>query len=286
MTEATDYVENIEMQLAEVELLQSMYPGADEFKLNDQLMIEDLKHWLNSDSKSDSAPPTSISFVLKLENKMEMRVRFPHDYPGEKCAEIIVSSNELKRDLQSKLNKDLRDYLNETFEKYCAVTSVAVSWVQDNAEDYFPKQDVDNEVIENDDKSVEMGRLWLYSHHIYSKTKRKNILDLAKDHKLTGFCMPGKPGIVCLEGILGICNDVWSIIKQWNWKKINVKFQENEQTTPGDFQKLRKFDKFEEIGFVKGETRDYHMDMGEFKNYLQMHQCDYMFNELFGLDKS
>ena len=39
--------------------------------------------------------------------------------------------------------------------------------------------------------------------------------------------MPGKPGIVCLEGILDVCNDVWSIIKQWNWKKINVKFQED-----------------------------------------------------------
>ena len=118
-----------------------------------------------------------------------------------------------------------------------------------------------------------------------SKTKRKNILDLAKENGLTGFCMPGKPGIVCLEGILDVCNDVWSVIKQWNWKKINVKFQED--PSPNQEKKeFFKFEKFEEIGFVKGDTRDYHMDMGEFFKYLKEHQCEYMFKELFGIEKS
>ena len=118
-----------------------------------------------------------------------------------------------------------------------------------------------------------------------SKTKRKNILDLAKENGLTGFCMPGKPGIVCLEGILDVCNDVWSIIKQWNWKKINVKFQED--PSPNQEKKdFFKFEKFEEIGFVKGDTRDYHMDMGEFFKYLKEHKCEYMFKELFGIEKS
>ena len=43
--------ENIEMQLAEVELLQSMYPGEHEFKLNDVAIINDLKLWLENDQK-------------------------------------------------------------------------------------------------------------------------------------------------------------------------------------------------------------------------------------------
>ena len=77
--------------------------------------------------------------------------------------------------------------------------------------------------------------------------------------------MPGKPGIVCLEGILDVCNDVWSIIKQWNWKKIHVKFQENQ--SPNQEKDFLKFEKFEEIGFIKGDTRDYHMDMGDFFKY-------------------
>ena len=99
--------------------------------------------------------------------------------------------------------------------------------------------------------------------------------------------MPGKPGIVCVEGPLDVCQDVWSVIKQWTWKKINVKFQEDEKLD--NFENLvkwRKFDDFQEIGFVKAETRDYHMDMGEFYKYLQSHECDYMFKELFGIEKS
>ena len=96
-----------------------------------------------------------------------------------------------------------------------------------------------------------------------------------------------KPGLVCLEGSLEECNDVWSVIKQWTWKKINVKFQEEENlNNMAELKLWRKFDKFEEIGFLKGETRDYHMDMGEFYKFLQTHHCDYMFKELFGIDKS
>ena len=42
-------------------------------------------------------------------------------------------------------------------------------------------------------------RYWIYSHHIYSKIKRKNILDMSKEYDLSGFCLPGKPGIICVE---------------------------------------------------------------------------------------
>jgi hypothetical protein len=130
----------------------------------------------------------------------------------------------------------------------------------------------------------------LWEPIFFSKTKRKDILDLAKDHQLTGFCMPGKPGIVCLEGILEICIEVWTIIRSWNWKKINVRVQDFDEMfdDPELFEMnwTRKFDKFEEIGIVKGDTRDYHMDMGEFCKYLHLHNCDNMFKELFGIDKS
>ena len=286
MMEMSMLRQNIEMQLAEVELLQSMYPQEQEFKLNNVTMLEDLREWLENDETA--SPESSISFVLKL-NNVQMFVQFPYDYPSKKCAEIFVRSNELTRDNQSKLNKDILDFLNEAFEAECAITSEAICWLQEHICEYSEVMEQSCSEIEHIDGPVNFGRLWLYSHHIYSKTKRKNILDLAKDNKLTGFCMPGKPGIVCLEGILDICNDVWCIIKQWNWKQINVKFQEDhhdEGISQENMENFRKFDKFEEIGFVKGDTRDYHMDMGEFFKYLQNHNCEYMFKELFGIDKS
>lgn len=277
-------VQNFEMQLAEIELLKSMY-SEDEFKLNDELILTEVQSWI--DNPGDELPNT-ISFVLKL-NKAQIYVSFPHDYPGSKCAEILVRSNDLKRNDQSRLNKDLETFTESVFEPEGAIVTEIVSWLQDNFTEYFQESDTAKSDEKHDEFKgpVVAGRLWLYSHHIYSKIKRKDILDLAKDHSLTGFCMPGKPGIVCLEGPLDLCQDVWSVIKQWTWKKINVKFQEDEKLD--NFENLvkwRKFDSFQEIGFVKAETRDYHMDMGEFYKYLQSHECDYMFKELFGIEKS
>ena len=66
MMEMSMLRQNIEMQLAEVELLQSMYPQEQEFKLNDVTMLEDLREWLENDETE--SPQTSISFVLKLDN--------------------------------------------------------------------------------------------------------------------------------------------------------------------------------------------------------------------------
>ena len=277
-------VQNFEMQLAEIELLKSMY-SEDEFKLHDELILTEVQSWI--DNPGDELPNT-ISFVLKLD-KAQIYVSFPHDYPGSKCAEILVRSDDLKRNDQSRLNKDLETFTESVFEPECAIVTEIVSWLQDNFTEYFQESATAKCDVKNDEFKgpIFAGRLWLYSHHIYSKIKRKDILDLAKDHSLTGFCMPGKPGIVCLEGPLDLCQDVWSVIKQWTWKKINVKFQEDEKLDNiENLVKWRKFDSFQEIGFVKAETRDYHMDMGEFYKYLQSHECDYMFKELFGIEKS
>jgi hypothetical protein len=41
------------------------------------------------------------------------------------------------------------------------------------------------------------------------------------------------------------------------------------------------------LAFVKaGESRDYHQDMGEFFFFLKKHNSEYMFKELFGIDKT
>jgi hypothetical protein len=41
---------------------------------------------------------------------------------------------------------------------------------------------------------------------------RREILDLANKFGITGFCLPGKPEIICAEGLARDCTDEW----QWN----------------------------------------------------------------------
>ena len=49
MMEMSTIRQNIEMQLAEVELLQSMYPSEQELQLNNVKTIEHLREWLEID---------------------------------------------------------------------------------------------------------------------------------------------------------------------------------------------------------------------------------------------
>ena len=156
-----DLVKNIEMQLAEIELLQSMY-NDQEFKLNDFLMIQDLKNWL--DKPDTCPPPTTLSFVLHL--NVDFYIKFPHEYPQIQ-AEIFVRSNEIQRDKQSKFNKNIQDFISETFEPDCALVTEVVSWVQDHLSDYLETEKTDQDQPEIEPKNEVLGRLWLYSHHIY-----------------------------------------------------------------------------------------------------------------------
>lgn len=71
------------------------------------------------------------------------------------------------------------------------------------------------------------SRLWIYSHHIYNKSKRKNILEWSKELGLSGFSMPGKPGIVCVEGPQPACEEFWSrCVEQFLLKLDEVKTRE------------------------------------------------------------
>ena len=93
--------------------------------------------------------------------------------------------------------------------------------------------------------------------------------------------MPGKPGVICVEGGSRDCCDWWGHIKSWNWQKINVKTHEELDAEEGH----RLFDSFGEIGgdWLKNTERSNHMDMGEFQKYLEHHNCQWVFKELFTL---
>ena len=71
-----------------------------------------------------------------------------------------------------------------------------ITWTQDQQHLYLKegRQEEKEEATSPSKGEEKFSRYWIYSHHIYSKVKRKNILDLAAQFCLTGFCLPGKPG--------------------------------------------------------------------------------------------
>jgi len=158
-----------------------------------------------------------------------------------------------------------------------------ICWLQEHADNYFTPEPASSPDVFSETAPVEkFSRYWIYSHHIYSKVKRRNMLDMSKEYRLTGFCLPGKPGIICIEGGEKNCSEWWSIVKNWNWKRLSLKIQEDQD---GEIESLRLFRGFTEVGEVKGGSRDFHMDMTAFQNYLEEHACRHIFAQLFGIDK-
>jgi hypothetical protein len=115
-------------------------------------------------------------------------------------------SDGLHREAQSRFNAALQARLAELPPGEPVLMEV-VSWLQDRGAEFLtppagelltpPHATADDVRAAADGE--EFCRYWIYSHHIYSKVKRRTLQELAEQFRLTGFCLPGKPGIICVE---------------------------------------------------------------------------------------
>lgn len=201
-----------------------------------------------------------------------------------------MSSNYLSRRGQDDLNSDLTAFVTTLpVGEVCLLT--LVEWVKEHTSSYCPITTPQSETPELHSAGAAASsssrgtfcRMWLYMHHIYSKTKRRNILDLADELELSGFCLPGKPGVVCVEGDESNTKHFYNILRRWNWKSISCRHREV-VTECSDMALQRRIQGFGELALVTHGPRQNHMDMGQFRAYLEDHKLGYMFSQLFGVD--
>lgn len=210
----------------------------------------------------------------------------PHDYPHA-SPQLFARSNALDRQQQLQLNKDLTSYVT-SFEsgELCILT--AVQWLRDNSSPYLRNSKLSCARMPGEKiAKTFFKRIWIYSHHIYRQELRKKIFDAAKKLDLTGFCLTGKPGIICVEGVKENCEEFWHIIRYPNWKHISCKHTDSAETE-GNGDNFRLFHTFEDLQFQAhgdyGLRNDYHMDLGQFLEFLKAHQSEHIFQILFGVE--
>lgn len=153
-----------------------------------------------------------IIIVIVQQGNWKLYVTLPADYPTSK-PEVYVRSESLDRSQQSNFNKILSNFVIDQADNEPCIY-VLISWVQDNVEKYLKTYNNNNKKRgkppnKKVSKDSRFARYWIYSHHIYSKIKRKEIIDVAKENNITGFCLSGKPGIICGEGDSEECEDWW-----------------------------------------------------------------------------
>lgn len=133
--------------------------------------------------------------------------------PSYNITFLFRRCSSLSRTQQTQLHSCLNTYLIENCQGEVCVLSV-VDWLKDNVQLYINRSLSAAPAPKKQSASPRLqeafSRLWIYSHHIYNKTKRKSILEWSKELGLSGFSMPGKPGIVCVEGSQSACEEFWS----------------------------------------------------------------------------
>ena len=166
-----------------------------------------------------------------------------------------------------------------------------IDWLQEHA----PQSIEENQIITPGDvttvaadplREVTFTRMWIYSHHIYSKIKRKDILDYSSELRLSGFSMPGKPGIIVIEGLDDDVEEFWYRIRSMNWKRLVMKEKTQETCAYADVEKHRKFEGFQEKSFEPrgGKGREYHMDLGMLLEFLKESGFEDKFKLYFGVE--
>ncbi|XP_045929126.1 RWD domain-containing protein 2B [Micropterus dolomieu] len=296
------YLERAESQLAEVELLTSMFPTQEELEITDQLALAELRDYVEGSDSTDSPPLSRPQFLIKQKldtgsterTDVILSCAYPPEYPSV-LPEITIRCASLSRTQQTQLHTDLNAYLSENSQGEVCVLS-AVDWVKDNLQ-FFINKSLSAALAPKKDSASPwlqevFSRLWIYSHHIYNKTKRKNILEWSKELGLSGFSMPGKPGIVCVEGPQSACEDFWSRVKVLTWKKIMIRHREDipldrqgkDSRTVECIDSLRKFTGFEEAMFDPHGNRGNHMDLGQLYQFLNEKGCCDIFQIYFGIE--
>ncbi|KAF8767417.1 RWD domain-containing protein 2A [Argiope bruennichi] len=266
-----------------------MYPNASEFSITLPSVLADMKLYIGG---RHHILPLELDFTLNLDvpernAKLELNVALPHEYPMLK-PHVTARSIGLNRHQQKELNDALYEYIKTLEAGELCVLSV-ITWLSENAPNYFSLQSVNKateDIHPNDGSKNVLCRLWIYSHHIFSKFKRRDILDSAQDLKLTGFSLPGKPGFICVEGTKKDCSEFHQQLKKMSWKKLSLVKEEIAESSASSPQTFRKFQDFQEISFQvrRGPAKEYHMDMGQFLKYLEDHNCAYAFHDLFGIE--
>ncbi|NXN14157.1 RWD2A protein, partial [Indicator maculatus] len=278
--------ECLELQLLEVEMLLAMFPKKGEINL-DEDAVPGVQHYLRN---SDGALPPQLRFSIAIDvgeakEKVELQVVLPHKYPHV-APQLFARSDALHRQQQLQLNTGLTSHISSLDSGELCLCE-AVQWVKDNSLPYLENSKVSSEsALEAVIVKAALHRMWIYSHHIYRQELRKKIFDSAKKLNLTGFCLTGKPGVICVEGLQENCEEFWRVIRYPNWKHISCKHVENIETE-GSVDELRLFRAFEDLQFEAhgdyGLRNDYHMDLGQFLQFLKEHQSGHIFQILFGV---
>lgn len=204
-------------------------------------------------------------------------------YPFKTHPDVLVRCLNQKN-LNKTFSQDLNAFVKSSHTFDCSILSI-IDWVKENAYRYLIPDSASETTIDSASqipKKIQFSRMFIYSHHIYSMEKRRSIVQMAKELDLHGFAIPGKPGIVCVEGIDSSVQEFWARLRALQWYRIQMKDIKTVEIEKDIFDQVKKFSNFEEKYF--SSNNDHSVDMGLFFAFLKQIGLEFVFNLYFGID--
>lgn len=280
----------LRQQTDELEMLESIFCNPGELKVSDPSIVADVSDFI--EGKRDNLSRTldfTVAVTLDDGQKVDIHFELPHSYPMVEMVDFSIRTK-LPPRTEAAIKSRAMQFI-ERIDKSSVYVYQIITWLQENYCDIV--RSVERlEPIQNDEneKGVELERMWIYSHHLISNTKRQNILKLTKQLNLNGFSKPGKPGIICVEGRKEDTQEFWKCVRQWSWQRITVRLTESKTRSPERIDGFYRFDKFKEALNTIHDSNDHDtegnlpMEMSAFMKFLDDHKCSYVKKELLHLD--
>ena len=304
-----ELIECLEAQLMEIETIEYMFPGDGELEITNRETLDDIRGVCENYRSCSSGDSDYKTALLKQANSLrnilldiKLAVEFefnssanevininfslPLLYPTKAVPSVFVSADSLTREQQGLWNEKLNEFIKENATGDAMIYQIT-EWLKDTGEGYFKESyshfnSYFSGIMQKKDSksdSEAKASMWLYMHHIYNKNKRRDIINWANELKLTGFSLPGKPGVVHVEGCADNVEEFFVRLRRLSWKRMSCVHKEIHHESSWK----QRFDNFEELCFDAHGGRDYHMDMGKFQIFLKEHDLGNMFSTLFGL---
>ncbi|PAA85701.1 hypothetical protein BOX15_Mlig024601g2, partial [Macrostomum lignano] len=274
-------------QLAELDLLLSMYPDEAELKIEDFVAVDELRRLVSeADVDAMSECQFRIGFTFRIIGTSNLVVlecicRLSGAYPIEKPPGLFLRSDWLSRDRLRLASEALANQLEEMFKPGEPVLYQMLSWLTEFVSTNIPTDEDASASTATEAGAAEteattdqrLSRLWIHSHHIYNSLKRRDILNWSAELRLTGFSIVGKPGIVCVEGPESAVEEFWQRLRRLNWKKLTMKEKDvcPPDATEAVRRQFKKFDDFRELSFNArpGRGREVLQDWGLVIRFLE-----------------
>lgn len=274
--------ECLRKQVEEYELLKSMYSNPGEFQVDNPYLVKVIEDFLCGNRVSvDEKLDYRIKLQINEKLKIELSVMLSHYYPSHEQPMLMIRTDSFSRQQEKLVKEAIEQYIETEIDKNEPYIFQVITWLQDNFESIVKRAQKDVNEKSNEAKDEKMQRVWLWSHHIYSKIKRQDIMKLSKDYNLSGFMWPGKPGVICIEGGYDDVEEMVRVIKSWQWQKLKIVKVEVREKKAENFY---RFAGFKEILASEDDAENAKMDTGEFFKYLDSHRSAYMKKELFGFE--